>query len=111
MNRRLREAIGDRPGIAEKKMFGGVCVVLNGHMVGGASRDRTTGHGHYIFRVGKDNTETAEALPGGEPLVLGGKRLGGIFRVTEEEATDDVLSAWAALAVSHVSALPPKPTD
>lgn len=108
MTTRLRDAVGAVPGVVEKRIFGGVCILLNGHMIGAASRDRTTGRGRFIFRVGRDNAEKADALAGGEPMVHGGRKLGGVYHLDEEEATDAMLADWAALALSHVATLPPK---
>ena len=35
----MQEALGDTPNISEKKMFGGLCFMLNGHMVCGVHKD------------------------------------------------------------------------
>ncbi|WP_068115465.1 TfoX/Sxy family protein [Tropicimonas marinistellae] len=105
---RLRAAIGDDPRISEKKMFGGVCILLDGNMVGGAHRDKVTGSGRFMFRVGKDNAAAAAALPGAEPMIHGGRRMGGFYYLDETAATDEVLAEWAALALRHVRTLPPK---
>jgi len=34
---RIREALDDQPGISERKMFGGLCFMLNGNMACGVS--------------------------------------------------------------------------
>lgn len=108
MTARLRAAFGEVEGISERRMFGGVCILLHGNMLGGASRDKATGTGRFMFRVGKENEARAATLPGGEPMIHGGRRMGGFFHVPEATATDIVLLDWAALALSHVAALPPK---
>ena len=108
LNERLREALGGLPGISEKKMMGGVCFLLEGNMIGGAHRDKTSGDRLFMFRVGKDNEAQARTMPGGIPMVMGGRRMGGMFQVPEEDCTDAVLKDWVSLAVSHAGSLPPK---
>jgi hypothetical protein len=49
----MRDAVRDRPGIDEKKMFGGLCWMLNGNMLCGVESTR------FMFRVGKDREADA----------------------------------------------------
>ncbi|MCO4847557.1 MAG: hypothetical protein KC448_06250 [Yoonia sp.] len=35
----MQEALGNTPNMSEKQMFGGLCVMLNGHMVCGVHKD------------------------------------------------------------------------
>ena len=46
---RFREALGAMNGLAEKRMMGGLCFMLNGNMIGGADRTRD-GVGRFMFR-------------------------------------------------------------
>jgi hypothetical protein len=90
-----------------KRMFGGLCFLLHGHMVGGVGCGDDGAH-VFMFRVGKGNTAAAEALPGGAPVVLGGRRMGGMFHVNAEDTPEASLEDWMALAVSNARSLPPK---
>ena len=103
---RLRERLEGLPGLSEKKMMGGHCFLLNGNMVGGAGCNEA-GHSWFMLRVGKDNSAKAEALPGGEPLVKGGRRMGGMYLVDPEQR-DEVISDWIPLAVGNALSLPAK---
>ena len=106
LNARFRKALPLGIETTEKKMMGGVCFLLNGNMIGAASRSKT-GEGHFMFRVGKDNDTAAGARPEAQPMVQGGRRKRGFFFVDESCGEDD-LTAWAGLAVSFVKTLPAK---
>lgn len=102
----LRDRLEGLDGISEKRMMGGHCFLLNGHMVGGAGCNEA-GDSRFMMRVGKDNSAKAETLPGGEPLVKGGRRMGGMYLVDPAQP-DDTITAWLALAVGNAQSLPPK---
>ena len=103
---RLRERLEGLPGLSEKKMMGGHCFLVNGNMVGGAGCNEA-GDSRFMLRVGKDNSAKAEALPGGEPLVKGGRRMGGMYLVDPEQQ-DEVIGDWVSLAVGNALSLPAK---
>lgn len=107
LNNRLRAALADKGGLSEKKMMGGTCFLLNGHMVCGADRTKD-GESRFMFRVGKDNHGTAETLPGATPMVQGGRVMSGLFFVAEDDASDDILRDWLDLAVANAMTLKPK---
>ena len=104
---RYRQALGDTPGLSEKRMMGGLCFFINGNMIGGADRSRT-GERRLMFRVGKGLADAAERLPGGEPMVLGGRPMPGFYFVRDECCDDDALAQWIVLALAHAASLPPK---
>lgn len=106
---RLRDMTDGLPGISEKKMMGGLCFMLNGHMIGGASGTKS-GVSRFMFRVGKSHQTEADALPGGEPMVHGGRRMSGFYFVPAEDCSDDTLHRWVSLAVDNALSLPPKDT-
>ena len=62
----MRRALVNRPGIHEKKMFGGYCWMLNGNMLCGVEV------GRFMFRVGKELEEEARKKPGASPMDIGG---------------------------------------
>lgn len=97
----FREALRKLDGITEKKMFGGLCFLLNGNMLCGVHRDGG------MARVGKEFEATALELDGVDPLSFTGRRMGGLVELTEaalknRKTRDIVLS----LAEEFVGALP-----
>ena len=99
---RLRRALEGQRGIAEKRMFGGVCFMLRDHMLCGS------GKGGFMFRVGKDRDVQALARPGATAMELGGRRMRGFVWVDPARCTPRELDDWIALAEKFVSALPAK---
>ena len=104
---RFRALAGPEVPLTPKRMFGGECFVLHGHMVGGVGCSKDGDH-VFMFRVGKGNTAAAETLGGGEPVVKGGRRMGGMFHVDAEGTPEGTLRGWMSLAVDNARSLPPK---
>jgi TfoX/Sxy family transcriptional regulator of competence genes len=101
---RIRQLIGHRPGVTEKKMFGGFGFMLNGNMVVGAMKS-----GALLMRVGPNRHEEAKLRPGAAPMIQGGKEMVGFVEVTDEGIEDeDALEASIAYAWEFVETLPPK---
>ncbi len=99
----LRDDLVDEPGITERKMFGGLCFMLNGNMLCGASAKGN------MFRVGKDREAAAHAIPGAGPMQFTGRRMGGMIDVTDAAFQDDTRRGqWLALALTNARALPAK---
>jgi hypothetical protein len=100
---RMRTALGGHKGIAEKKMFGGVCFMLHDHMLCG------TGKPGFMFRVGRDHEAEALARPGARLMNFNGRRMRGFVWVDPTYCDARTLRRWVALAERYVAALPPKP--
>jgi len=98
----MRQALGGRRGIVEKRMFGGICWMLHGNMLCGIAKDC------FMFRVGRDLEEEALARPGTRIMDFTGKPMRGFVLVEPDAAEDAGLADWIAFAVRHVAALPPK---
>lgn len=99
----LRDDLADEVGINEKLMFGGLCFMLNGHMLCGVSAKG------MMFRVGKEREAEARAIDGAGPMQFTGRPMGGMIDVTEEAFVDDARRArWLQMAVSNARALPSK---
>jgi len=89
--------------IEEKRMFGGLCFMLDGHMACGVHK------GGAMFRVGKERHATALAIDGASEMAMTGRKMGGMVDVTDEAAADDTRRAqWMALSVENVRSLPPR---
>ena len=100
---RLRAELGTLPGLAEKKMFGGICFLLGGNMVCGVLGD------DMIVRVGKAEYATSLARPGVRVFDFSGKPMAGWVMVAPDGyAAADDLARWVGLAVTYVGSLPVK---
>ncbi|MCK7500626.1 MAG: TfoX/Sxy family protein [Comamonadaceae bacterium] len=98
----MRAALEARPGIHEKKMFGGYCWMLNGNMLCGVEV------GPFMFRVGRELEAEALARPGATTMDITGKPMRGIVRVRADAALETGLNSWIDLAERFVRALPAK---
>jgi hypothetical protein len=97
----MRQAIHGRQGVREKRMFGGVCWLLNGNLLCGQLDER------YLFRVGK--ARQAEALQREGASTEGfGRSLTGSVWVDPDAAIDAPMEDWIAFAAEFVLTLPPK---
>lgn len=105
---RLREAIGERDGLSEKRMMGGVCFLIRGNMLSGASRDKASDIGHFMFRVGKEREAEALNFDGTQVMEHGGRRMGGLILIDEGDCDDATMQRLLSLARAFVSELPPK---
>lgn len=99
----LRTDLAEFDGIEEKRMFGGLCFMKDGHMLCGVHRDGG------MFRVGKERHEAALAIDGAGPMEFTGRPMGGLVDVTDELMADDKRrSALMKLALENAASLPPR---
>ena len=100
---RIRPMIKRRKGFSEKKMFGGICFMLNGNMCVG------TWKGSLIVRLDKEKHDQTQALPHAKPMDITGKVMKGWARVEPAGIkSDDDLKAWVARAAKFAASLPAK---
>jgi len=100
---RLRDLFVDRPGISEKKMFGGLVFMYRGHMLVGILGDS------LMARVGP--TEYVDALkhPHVREMDFTGKPMKGSVYVDPAGIESDAdLSKWIGLCLRFNEPLPPK---
>lgn len=109
LTNRFREQLGFMDGVSEKNMMGGVCFLYEGHMIGGASRNKNTGERSFMFRVGKDNEQEACDRYSAVPLSFTGRKMGGLVEIEDEACNDEQLKGLVSLTMSFVTQLPPKP--
>jgi TfoX/Sxy family transcriptional regulator of competence genes len=101
---RIRAAIGDRPGVVEKKMFGGFGFMLNGNMMVGVMST-----GELLVRIAPGDEQKVLARPGAAPMMMRDRPMKGFAGVTDEGIeTDEALRDWIAYAEAHVKRMPPK---
>ena len=99
----IRGDLTDRTGVVEKRMFGGLCFMLDGHMLCGVHK------GGGMFRVGKERHDEALQIDGAGPMTMTGRPMGGMVDVTDEAMSDDARRGQLmGLAVENVRSLPPK---
>ncbi|WP_336922014.1 TfoX/Sxy family protein [Aquipuribacter sp. SD81] len=104
---RLRALVGEQPGTAERRMFGGVAFLLDGHMAVGAS-----GAGGLMVRADPADLDDLLREPGAHPFEMRGRPMRGWLRVDASAVPDDeALGRWVDVGVGFVRTLPAKPTD
>lgn len=103
---RFRAALGDL-NCTEKRMMGGVCFLLNGHMIGGVDRPKG-GISRFMFRIGKANQQKGAAMPLAQPMLMAGRPMRGMFFVDAADCDDALLRRWIELAMTYAGTLPPK---
>jgi len=100
---RIRDAIGDRPGVQERKMFGGVAWMVNGNMAVGVIGE------DLMVRLERGEAEQAMAEEHVGPMEFTGRPLGGFILVDAAGiAEDPELGRWVDAGADHAETLPPK---
>lgn len=101
---RIRPLIKRRKGYSEKKMFGGVCFMINGNMCVGPWK------GALIVRLDKEDHEDTQSEPHVKPMDITGKVMKGWALVEPAGIeSDEDLKAWVERAVKFARSLPAKP--
>lgn len=100
---RVRAALSSRHGLEARRMFGGLCFLLRGHMVVGISGDE------LMVRVGPDAYEGALALPHAREMDFTGKPLSGfVFVEAAGLRRPRDLDAWLERGLAFARSLPPR---
>ena len=100
---RIRDALSRKKGVEEKKMFGCVCFLLNGHALAGVWKDR------LVARLGRDEGEAALREPHVRAFDITGKPTRNWVAVEPEGVEDDdQLEAWIDRATTFARTLPRK---
>ncbi len=98
---RVRKSLARRPGLKEKKMFGGLCFLVNGNMCCGIVGDK------LMVRVGPDRYAAAIGRPHVRELDFTGRPLKGMVYVAPEGLkTPTALRAWAREGAAFAARLP-----
>jgi hypothetical protein len=101
---RIRFLVEGEPGLSERKMFGGLAFLVNGHMSVAAS-----GQGGLMLRCNPDDTDDLVEEPHTAPMVMRNREMQGWLRVADAGiAHDDDLQRWVDVGVSYARSLPPK---
>lgn len=100
---RLREAYQSLGNVVEKKMFGGIAFMVDGHMSCGVVNDT------LMVRVGPEQYEAALKRPHARQMDFTGKPLKGFIYVAPKGFEDDAdLESWVETSLRFVHSLPPK---
>lgn len=100
---RVKKIVSSWKNTADKKMFGGICHLLNGNMFCGVHKE------FLILRLGREKAENALKLPHVRPFDITGKPMQGWIMVAEDGfKTGDELKSWLGQAKSFVKTLPAK---
>ena len=100
---RVRQHLSGRDGITERKMFGGLCFMLNGNMFCGVVKDE------LMVRVGPAGHEAALRRPHARPMDFTGRPMTGMVFVEPPGTADEAdLASWVADCLAFSARLPAK---
>ena len=100
---RIQRIVSEWRHTEAKKMFGGVCHLLNGNMFCGVYKD------FLILRLGAENSAAALKLPHVKPFDITGRAMKGWVMVESKGfSQDEALKAWLMKAQAFARTLPPK---
>ena len=102
---RIREIIGARPDVVEKKMFGGLGWTIGGNMAVGVMR-----FDHLVVRIEPSETESALTEPGASEFGRPGRTPMTGFVVVDPVVLEDdsALASWVDRGADRASSMPPK---
>ena len=100
---RVREVLEARPGLSERKMFGGIAFMLEGNMaIGIVGED-------LMVRLEPDEAQRALAEPHARPMDFTGRPPKNMVFVGPAGTAEDAdLLSWVEAGADHAASLPPK---
>lgn len=100
---RIRAVLERTRGAGERRMFGGVCFTVDGHMVCGVTKN------DMMVRIGTEKYRRALARPHVRPMDFIGRPLAGFVYVAAAGLKGDAsLRNWVGAGVAHARTLPAK---
>src|SRR4051794_1293975 len=100
---RVRDLLGGRGGVTERKMFGGIAWMLDGNMACGVTGE------NLLVRLDREDCERILAEPHVGLMRMGERTMRGFFTVDAEGLADDTdLARWVDAGAAHAASLPPK---
>jgi TfoX/Sxy family transcriptional regulator of competence genes len=100
---RVRALLETEPGLTEKRMFGGLAFLLDGHMAVAANS-----RGELMVRIDPSRADALLARPGVGPMVMRGRPLTGWLEVDTTGLDEVALQGWVDEGLSYVRSLPPR---
>ncbi|MCL4288640.1 MAG: TfoX/Sxy family protein [Thermoleophilia bacterium] len=99
---RVREVVAAETGLSERKMFGGLAFMLDGHMCCGIVA------GDLMLRLGAERADEALGRPHVRPMDFTGRPMRGMVYAAPEGLRGAALRRWLEQAIAHARSLPPK---
>ena len=99
---RVRDILEGDPGITERKMFGGLAFMANGHMACGITGDE------LMLRLGTEGAENALKRAHVRPMDFTGRPMKGMVFVEPAGLRGAALGRWVTEAMTFARTLPPK---
>lgn len=100
---RVRQVMASHPSVVEKKVFGGLTFMLQGHMCCGVLKE------DLVLLLNLDSWAEALAEPHARPMDFTGRPMKGMVYIGPEGCqSDDALRGWVQRAVSFALSLPAK---
>ena len=100
---RIRDVIGGRSGVSERKMFGGIAFMVNGNMACGIIGE------DLMVRLNRDEAEQVLAEEHVGPMEFTGRKMSGFVTVAAPGIADDQgLARWVDVGADYAASLPPK---
>ena len=100
---RVRRVLEKIDGVSEKKMFGGLCFLVNGNMALGLVNE------DLMIRIGPESYEKMLAQPNVRKMDFTGKPLKGFLYVGAKGTDSDKdLKKWVSKGIEFAMSLPPK---
>lgn len=101
---RIRTQLAGEPGLAERRMFGGLAFMVDGHLAVCAGSG-----GGLMLRADPVRTEALLRQPCVQRVVMRGREIDGWLHVnTDELTTEEQFAAWISQSITYARSLPPK---
>jgi TfoX/Sxy family transcriptional regulator of competence genes len=101
---RIRGTVPDTTHVTEKRMFGGLAFLVNGHLAVSASS-----RGGLLVRVDPARTESLVGETGVTRFDMRGRAMDGWLHVSPSSAdTEDQLRRWVETGLAYAGSLPPR---
>ncbi len=101
---RIRELVGDVPGLTQRKMFGGLAFLVGGNMAIAVS-----GQGGILVRVDPEESSSLVARTSAEVMVMRGRPMEGWLRIAADQVRSKrALAPWVTRGLTYAASLPAK---
>ena len=99
----MRDILEGDPGVSERKMFGGLAFMVDGHMACGVAG------ADLMLRLEAGGAEAAMQKPHVRPMDFTGRPMKGMVFVEPPGLRGASLGRWVSAATTFARTLPPKP--
>jgi hypothetical protein len=101
---RIRDLVGDEPGLTEQKMFGGLAFLIGGNMAIAAS-----GQGGILVHADPDEADALLDSTDAYVMEMRGKQMRGWLRVDAQHVgTKQQVAKWVEVGTDYARSLPAK---